>query len=348
MKFNALVLASLSSILILSVVSKASNSVPLPTQQGSVAAATRTATLTARDSSAWINVRSSPTVQSSVLFTGYPGDRADVLNEQQGSDGYIWYYLRFPQINHAGWVRGDLVSVLNNPGTTAAAIQPSRFELPNLFRRDPAPPAGSYTSEQINYFMEIALGSEWGSGRRSIKKWQGDVRIRVNGSPTADDLQTLNAVINDLNSLIGDSVRVSIDNRNPNVEMHFAPESQFRQLEPNYVPRNLGFFWTRWQGDTINSARILISTTGVTQRERSHLIREELTQSMGLMRDSYRYRDSIFYQGWTSVTDYSEMDRAIISMLYRSDIRPGMTQTQVASVLQNASSQPSVTSRFLP
>ena len=65
-------------------------------------------------------------------------------------------------------------------------------------------------------------------------------------------------------------------------EIHFAPESRFALIEPNYVPTNYGFFWTNWNADgEIYWSRVLISTTDVTQQERAHLIREELTQSLG-------------------------------------------------------------------
>ena len=121
--------------------------------------------------------------------------------------------------------------------------------------------------------------------------------------------------------------------QNPNIEIHFLPESEFRLIEPNYVPLNYGFFWVNWSiSGSIYHARILISTDHVTQQERSHLIREELTQSLGLMKDSYRYPDSIFYQGWTDVTRYLPIDSTVIEILYRSEIRPNMTGEEVVAV----------------
>ena len=47
-----------------------------------------------------------------------------------------------------------------------------------------------------------------------------------------------------------------------------------------------------------------------------HLLREELTQSLGLANDSYLFDDSIFQQSWTNVTKYSQMDKDIIRLLY--------------------------------
>ena len=50
------------------------------------------------------------------------------------------------------------------------------------------------------------------------------------------------------------------------------------------------------------------------------------------MKDSYRYEDSIFFQGWTDTTNYAPVDRAIISLLYDSRVQSNMTQDQVKKV----------------
>jgi len=80
-------------------------------------------------------------------------------------------------------------------------------------------------------------------------------------------------------------------------------------------------------------AKILIAIDEISQQERSHLIREELTQSLGIMNDSYSFEDSIFYQGWTDTINYLPIDRTIISLLYDPRLKSGMTQEQVRSIL---------------
>ena len=174
---------------------------------------------------------------------------------------------------------------------------------------DPAPlprsQPSSYDSEAKSYFFKIAFGSEYGSGPPGVYKWTNDVKIKVHGNPTSADIDTLEQVVSELNDLQSE-ITLNIVKRNANVEIYFAPESRFRSIEPYYVPVNMGFFSVAGS-DTgaIDNARILIASTGITQNERSHLIREELTQSLGLMRDSNRYPESIFYQGWTSTTEYA-------------------------------------------
>lgn len=221
---------------------------------------------------------------------------------------------------------------------TFARSMPSQVSMPDLDslaqRSSLLPPLEElsqreYTSEQISYFLEIAMGAEYVQSGSKVRKWQGDVRIQAFGAPTSADLETLRTVINEINDLTAGNIRLQLVSRNPNVTVRFVPEWQFKRYEPNYDPINYGFFWTQWNNNTIDRANILITTQGVTQKERSHLIREELTQALGLMKDSYRYPDSMFYQPWTDITQYSAIDKALIKMLYDPKILPGMTQAQV-------------------
>ncbi len=246
----------------------------------------------------------------------------------------------------------DVTQGVTNPGVSQPRPGSTAAEPPGLVNRirdgisaisdrvgailNPGPAPLTITQADIDYFTEVALGSEWGNSAPLIRRWNTNLRIRVTGTRTAEDDATIRQVMQELNELLdGSGVQLVRDDRNPNVEIFYAPESQFRQLEPNYVPGNLGFFWVRWNNSVINYARILITNTNrVTQRERSHLLREELTQVLGLMRDSNRYPNSIFYQGWTDVTEYAEIDRTLIRMLYHPQLRPGMTQSQAVAVLR--------------
>ncbi len=190
-----------------------------------------------------------------------------------------------------------------------------------------------YNSQEIEYFFEIAFGSEYGSPDFLLHKWVNNIRIRVNGMPTAADLDTLNKVVAELNALVG-CISLSIVTDNPNLEIYFTDVSQFPSIESNYVAGNKGFSWIWWNSsDDIFNGRVLIASEGVSQQERSHLIREELTQSIGLLNDSWRYQESIFYQGWTSTPAYAPIDRSIISLLYDARLKSGMNQNQAKGAL---------------
>jgi Protein of unknown function (DUF2927) len=147
----------------------------------------------------------------------------------------------------------------------------------------------------------------------------------VLGDPTARDRTALGNVIDDLNGII-DAVELSLVETDPNVQIYFAPEAEFVSILPQYVPVNMGFVYVWWDGSgAMTNAVILISTTGITSEERAHLIREELTQSLGLLNDSPLYEDSIFQIEWTTTNRFAPIDRALIEMLYRPELVPGMT-----------------------
>lgn len=188
---------------------------------------------------------------------------------------------------------------------------------------------GTSDPAALAYFAEIAGDSEYGGSGSSIHKWRTDIRIAVHGGPTGADLAALDAVITDIDAIV-DTIDFEIVQSGGNVDLHFTPTSEFSTILPQYVSGNLGFFWVWWDdAGWITDAVVLVSTTDVDETERAHLLREELTQMLGLMNDSYSYPDSTFYQGWTYVTEYTPLDEVIIGMLYDPRVSAGMTVADV-------------------
>lgn len=189
-----------------------------------------------------------------------------------------------------------------------------------------------YSNEEIHYFFEITLGSEYGDNAQVIKKWMTSPRIKIFGDPNEKGLNALNKVINELNSVTGLNMKVA--DTDHNLEIHFISEKEFKSVLQEYQPVNYGYFWTWWDSNhEIYKATILISTSGISQLEREHLIREELTQSLGFMNDSNKFQDSIFQLAWTDTISFSPMDVAIIEMLYKPSIKPGMSRDKVLEIL---------------
>ncbi|MCT7953433.1 DUF2927 domain-containing protein, partial [Ancylothrix sp. C2] len=182
----------------------------------------------------------------------------------------------------------------------------------------------------FEYFKEVALKSEFGSsGNGFIKKWMVPIKLEIAGLPTPADLETVEAVTRELELLTNLPIEFVKPNTG-NMRIRFTPEAEFQKFIPTYQPGNSGFFWLNWdETKQITGAEIKISTTGVTQKERSHLIREELTQAFGLPADSEKYPDSIFYQGWTDINQYSSLDKKLIKMLYSTQVKPGMNESQL-------------------
>ena len=211
-------------------------------------------------------------------------------------------------------------------------------EVPDLYIQDAAVPDAmvdmgpQYTQAELDYFLEVVMNIEFGgTGMQRIHKWTGDLAIEVHGDPTPIDLAELDLIVAELNELQSE-VTLTVVPEDGNVQLYFSGVQAFRAVEPNYRNGNNGFFWTYWRGGAIVRANIFVLKTQA-EVYRRHLLREELTQSMGLMNDSNLYDDSIFYAQWTDVTAFSEIDRTIIGMLYREDIEVNMGAEEVLEIL---------------
>ncbi len=228
---------------------------------------------------------------------------------------------RFPLISRQRMVVAGALVLLAIALPVAAYFQSAApVSLDNEFDRQ----AGA-----MEYLSEIGFGAEYGSTTPVLHKWTQDVRIKVYGSPTEVDLQTLERVVSELNPMVGE-IKLELVDEMANVEVHFSPESNFSDIEPAYVPTNLGFFRVWYDGEgAIQQARVLIDADGTTQAERTHMIREEFTQSFGLFKDSWEHSDSIFYEGWTTTDKYGSLDEATIRLLYQPQLEPGMNRTEV-------------------
>ena len=197
----------------------------------------------------------------------------------------------------------------------------------------PGAAIANYTPGEIDYFLTTALGSEYGDKDPTIKKWNQNLHIVVKGNPNAEDLQALRQVVSELNTLV-QPIQLQFSSDRPNVTIYFVPVSQFKSYLKEYVPGNMGFAYILWDGAyNIYEATVLISTEKISQLERNHLIREELTQSLGLLNDSLFYPDSIFYQKWTQVQTYAPIDRKVIQILYDPKIKPGMKRQKAKKML---------------
>ncbi len=193
-------------------------------------------------------------------------------------------------------------------------------------------PKASATRAELDYFESIALGAEFGGSSATVRKWLQDVDVQIHGAPTTKDREATAAVVADLNRLIS-TVDVRLVNKNADINIYFVPISKAANYVQGYIEGNDGFFtfYDKPSGE-LERADIAIATD-VTQVLRSHLIREELTQSFGLAKDSDRYPDSIFYEQYSEVQKYSAMDEAIIKLLYRPEITVGFTRKQIESVI---------------
>lgn len=244
-----------------------------------------------------------------------------------GKDAVSW----FSSAPRVAVVRDGKIAA-RRPGTTwitvfANGARSNRIKLTVLPR-----PEG-YSSDEIDYFIELAFESEYGLGGGVLRRWRSDtgLRVRLMGNVTATDQIVIESVRTEIERLT--PLRIQLVEDSAMVEMHFVRQIRFREILPDAPPGNAGLVWVWWDPDDYLCRSVVLIATDVTDRQRSHLIREELTQALGLLEDSNMYPESVFYQDGSSQADeYSSLDRAAIELLYRDELRVGMTIAEAASV----------------
>lgn len=177
-----------------------------------------------------------------------------------------------------------------------------------------------YSTSTKNYFKEICYGSEFGSENASVVRWEKNMKIFVSGQKPDYLINELNSIVSELNSII-DPIQITFVNNksDANYVIYFCSASQYGNAEPAaapYVEDNYGLFIVN-RTDEIKSGSMYVDIYRCNTIDvQKHILREELTQSLGLMKDSYSHVNSIFYQGWTETTSYAPIDVELIEILY--------------------------------
>ena len=132
-------------------------------------------------------------------------------------------------------------------------------------------------------------------------------------------MDELKRVVNELNIIINPiNVRIVTTRQDANYFIYFGSHTSFKTKYNVYSPHLLESNWGYFEVYP-NKGIMYVDLYRTTEQEaHKHLLREELTQSLGLVNDSWVYPKSIFYQGWTTTTEYLPIDRELIDILYNN------------------------------
>ena len=209
-------------------------------------------------------------------------------------------------------------------------------QLPDGFLDSPPP----NRNEVVKYFLEIGLCPEFGKCPvPMVKKWTSDIRIQLHGNYTESDEQELETITSELSELTG--LSITIVNSNANINIYFVSQTLFKKYIPEYkgTAEQDGLFVSRnHPGDSVLYSSTICIRQDANHQLRNHLLREELTQAMGIPADSRVYKDSIFQQDpFYQTTEYSAMDKEVIKLLYDKKMRPGMTKNEIETTFSDSS-----------
>ncbi|GCC53620.1 DUF2927 domain-containing protein [Chryseotalea sanaruensis] len=194
----------------------------------------------------------------------------------------------------------------------------------------------------INYFKEIALGFEFGDASKITRRWEGNMKIFIGGHPKTELLTETNRIVDEINELSSTEFKIEIvdDTLQSNFYIYFGSGSSYANIFPSLsslVISNFGLFYIFWDNSNVLfKGYMYIDINRATLIEQKHLLREELTQSLGLAKDSELYPESIFQSSFsTKTTDYAPIDRDLIRLLYHPKMKVGLNQNEVDNLLRD-------------
>ena len=218
--------------------------------------------------------------------------------------------------------------VAQRPGTvelTARAGDGSASVALTVLPRD-----GGYTAEEVDYFLEIALGWDFTFGdvgpSQIVRKWARDVTFHVHGTPTDADRVMLDDVVSDINALTSEVDLIEVDGPAP-VDLYFRDNSTFGQILPG-TDGFSGAWSVSWATTEHMDRAVVLMATNIDQPPRNHLLRLYMTIMLGMGKRSFRYTNSIFQTFFSTatstLTEFAPIDEAVIEILYRPELIVGM------------------------
>lgn len=196
-----------------------------------------------------------------------------------------------------------------------------------------------------NSFYEIALGSEYGGAPLLVRKWTKPVKIYVEhqvGDKALHD-ELLDAQISDLRKITGLKISRVRSKKQANVRYYFTSQKKLPDLvrstsgksSVKHLRTAVCLATMRASSDgSIHSAAVYIPVNQARMHAKLvSCIIEEITQVMGLPRDSDEVFPSIFNDHTPNQT-LTGLDVVLLKILYNNQIKAGMNKKKLRPVLK--------------
>ncbi len=190
----------------------------------------------------------------------------------------------------------------------------------------------------LPYYREIALNAEHGTVDGKVHKWTRPILFYVRPSPDAEKydyyIQELAARLEAIPGFPG--IRRVVNAEAAELTLEFVTADEMNGITGAYGDPAYGYAHVSWynsSGALFSGSIFIVREAESSEADVLHALTEEFTQAMGLLNDSYRYSDSIFYQGYSTVTQYSEADLTLLKLHYAVEIPAGTEYNTVSAIV---------------
>jgi hypothetical protein len=182
---------------------------------------------------------------------------------------------------------------------------------------------------------ELLVGAEYGHSPTVCIRWGKSPTLSV-CRPSESQKQIVSNAVKELNQALSRTkvqIKLCEDNTFADISVEFVDKETFKKQAGHY----LGQFYDELNGFVsvksdksfnIKKAVVFLNKDALKDDEMIHVVYEEITQSLGILNDSWHYEDSIFYQGRSFTTSLSFLDKQLICFFYFY-IEPGDTKDTV-------------------
>lgn len=216
------------------------------------------------------------------------------------------------------------------PPTAAPTEEPTEVPHSDLYV------AGVSQDEIVAYFNEVVLDMESAGDAAVVRKWDRPIAYRIEGAPSRRDAQVISELCKALNTVEGFPGIQAATGLEQNLAIYFLREAEFKTQFSHLLGDGSADgavqFWYYNDTNNIYNGRIGYRKDA-DQNIKDSVIPGELLKALGIGETALR-EDSIVYQNGSEVTELSDVDWAIIKLLYSPEIQCGMNAAECETIIR--------------
>ena len=188
----------------------------------------------------------------------------------------------------------------------------------------------------ILFFNEVCLDAEYShSGDPGLlQKWISPITFYLHGSPTDGDLETLNSLVQWLNTVEGfPGICQTQEAAEANLNIHFCDQEEMIALMGTDF-HDMDGAVTFWYMDDVIYDALICYRSDLDQYLRNSVILEEIYNGLGPIQDTHLRPDSIIYAEYSEPQALTDMDRLILQLLYHPEMKCGMDSAECEAMIR--------------